>query len=102
MNQKQINKQGLHRKPVFVYAVICPYCHDTIYSRARHDMRFCSCEQTSIDGGFNYMKIGCIGITPISILLCVHATRRELYDDWNRSYDKYGHHKNCVEPLNVT
>lgn len=100
MNQKQINRQGLDHKPVFVYAIICPYCHDTIYSRTRHDMRFCSCEQTSIDGGFDYMKIGSVGIMPASILLCRNVTRRELYADWNTGADKHGHHKNCVEEAN--
>ena len=41
-----------------VYTVKCPKCGDRIYSRARHDFRYCSCNYLFVDGGFEYTRIG--------------------------------------------
>lgn len=39
-----------------VDAIHCPNCNEVNYSPARHDMRFCSCENTLIDGGREYCR----------------------------------------------
>ena len=80
----------LDAKPVEVNALECGLCHCTIYSRARHDYRFCHCGEIGIDGGFDYLK-GSYKTTPgTSLTLTVPASRRELYNDWNHSTDKFG------------
>lgn len=77
-----------------IYGLECPICKDKIYSRARHDLRSCSCGYCFIDGGFDYNRIGNTegGYPPpkgISINL-PNITKEMLYDDWNKKKDKYG------------
>jgi len=75
-----------------VSAIKCPCCGDTIYSRACHDYRSCSCFGVSIDGGFDYIKVSCDPKLS-NIKLCsvnVDATKDELYTDWNQKKDKFG------------
>lgn len=79
--------------PVTVQAITCPRCKDTIFSRARHDFRTCSCRGVHIDGGFAHLKMGWdpeIGPPPEPKPLEVAASRRLLYDDWNSRADKWG------------
>lgn len=38
-------------------AIHCHNCDDVVYSVMRHDMRSCSCEKVSIDGGNDYTKV---------------------------------------------
>ena len=40
-----------------IKAVKCLICNHVIYSRHRHDFRYCPCKNTAIDGGFDYVKI---------------------------------------------
>lgn len=80
----------LDAKPVIVTCLTCPNCGYTVFSRARHDMRSCSCKQSHIDGGFDYVKFGFKGDEPKRIQIAVDASRRELYDDWNQRTDLYG------------
>ena len=76
---------------VTVNAIKCPNCGDTIYSRAHHDMRWCTCKETAIDGGFDYLKICAKDVANIkSFKLDVDADKKTLYDDWNKRKDKYG------------
>ena len=87
---------------VKVNAVECPKCGYIIYSRARHDFRTCNCGAVSIDGGFDYWKIGCAeelcdSITSHEIELPL--TKKELYDDWNHNQNKYGSIEPCGPPL---
>ena len=74
-----------------VNAIQCGKCGDTIFSRARHDFRSCSCGGCHIDGGFDYIK--CSGnpamITQKSVTL-KGVTKKMLYDDWALMKDKYG------------
>lgn len=76
-----------------IKAYRCPRCNALVYSRARHDMRWCPCEYLAVDGGFDYSKIsfgpGSSGI-PASEDLELPVTRRQLYQDWNRGLDVYG------------
>jgi len=74
-----------------VNAIECLNCGDTIFSRVRHDMRYCSCGEVAIDGGFNYVKMSakdpgnCI-VKKISI----GQSRKELAQDYNSGLNKYG------------
>ncbi len=74
-----------------VDAIKCKKCGDKIYSRARHDFRWCSCKSVAVDGGFMYTKI-CGDMKDIMFLglVSVPYTKQELYDDWNKSIDKLG------------
>lgn len=74
---------------VTVTAIRCNECGDTIFSRARHDWRTCSCGCTWIDGGFEYVRFGGKpSCEPYK--LDVYVLKKELYDDWNRGTDRYG------------
>lgn len=41
----------------FQSGIRCLRCNDVIFSRNRHDMRYCNCESVAIDGGADYTKI---------------------------------------------
>ena len=78
-----------------VMAIQCPICKDTVYSRARHDFRSCSCEAVSVDGGFDYLKVsvdeektGKIKVKPFK--KTVHASRQDLLIDWSRGHNNFG------------
>jgi len=78
-----------------IKALRCPLCGDAVYSRARHDMRWCSCEAIAVDGGFDYAKISydtekLDGKKPEWIDVEVDATKGQLYQDWNKREDKFG------------
>lgn len=72
-----------------VNAVRCRECGDTIYSRARHDFRECSCGSSFVDGGSFYLRYGGCASAPFEIDIKV-TDERELYKDWNNSKDKFG------------
>lgn len=74
-----------------VRTVVCPRCKVEMYSRARHDYHGCVCG-TTVDGGFDYLRYGWpTGFSkPVTKTRYVNATRKELYDDWNFSHDKFG------------
>lgn len=72
-----------------VNAVKCSSCGDTIYSRARHDYRSCSCDSIFIDGGFDYVRLGGVAVSEL-IQIEVDATKGELYNDWGTGRDKFG------------
>lgn len=79
-----------------VNAVTCPICKDTIFSRANHDFRRCTCQAIYIDGGFSYIRLGASNEAINQGFICecqeleVPQSKKELYDDWNTSKDKYG------------
>lgn len=74
-----------------VVTITCGSCGDEVFSRARHDFRSCSCRKVHIDGGFDYTKAGFHPDTSYRMRhRYVHATRAELFDDWNRNIDKFG------------
>jgi hypothetical protein len=72
-----------------VFAVVCKICGDTIFSRARHDFRKCSCGKTFVDGGFDYIRYGGEAEEKF-VELEIDASRRDLYQDWGNCIDKYG------------
>jgi hypothetical protein len=75
-----------------IIAFICPKCGDTVFSRVRHDMRYCNCGYMAIDGGFDYNKLTYkeINNPPKCIQLDIDVTKNELYDDWVNGIDRYG------------
>jgi len=73
-----------------INAIKCPQCSEIIYSRARHDMQWCSCGDVAIDGGFEYRKICFKDKTPESLEIDLNVTKQMLYDDWNLNKNKYG------------
>jgi hypothetical protein len=73
-----------------VAAYQCPTCKDIVYSRARHDMRGCTCGAIAVDGGFDYSKISFKFVPPSPVPFEVDATKKDLYDDWNNYGTKYG------------
>lgn len=77
-----------------ITCIECPSCNDIIYSRARHDMRSCSCGKVFIDGGFDYCRVGFKDKSPKYITVEVDFTKEELYKDWNEQIDKCGLIKN--------
>ena len=79
-----------------ITAIKCPKCHDIIFSRSRHDFHWCSCGEIAVDGGFDYLKISFKKEMPSQITLEVKATKKELFDDWNFSKDKFGFIKEKV------
>lgn len=67
------------------------YCGRVLFSRTRHDFRRCKCNETYVDGGFDYIRYGWKGETPpptVEFELDVNAT--QLHEDWNEYEDKYG------------
>ena len=73
-----------------VNAIVCKGCGDTVYSRARHDMHFCTCGLVAIDGGREYVKLCGEPENYKLIKLEVKATNKQLVDDWNYQINKYG------------
>ena len=73
-------------------------CNTGIYSRARHDFHYCPCGSISIDGGFEYCRIGSKDLNSIVWKeVEVNATKQDLFEDWNKSKDKYGIIKDIEE-----
>lgn len=74
-----------------VLAITCYSCLDTVFSRAGHDFRRCSCNSVAIDGGFTgYTRtIGDPGSFKYETIE-IEQTRAELYDDYNKRIDKFG------------
>jgi hypothetical protein len=75
-----------------VCTVTCSHCGEEIYSRARHDFRYCKCGRTNVDGGFDYLKYGWGNgdAKPRVRIRYVGFTRPEIINDWNARIDKLG------------
>ena len=78
-----------------VAALKCKKCGDIVYSRCRHDMRFCTCKAIAIDGGRDYCRV-CGYPDDIEFLsgYKVKATKDQMYNDWNKKINKLGLIKN--------
>jgi len=77
---------------IAVSCIQCPNCLDIIYSRANHDFRACTCGQSFVDGGFDYIRFGGVEFDKIKIFkkYINGETRQSLYNDWNNRTNKYG------------
>ena len=91
MQKSYVRRLSEKEGEMIVKAIRCPKCGDVIYSRARHDMRFCSCKAIFIDGGFDYVRMGGKALEEMAIEeIEVNASRQDLDNDWNLAIDKYG------------
>lgn len=68
----------------------CALCGDIVFSRTRHDLRSCSCNNTNVDGGFDYFKVSWQRTKPETYKLKIVQTKHQLYDDWNTMANKFG------------
>jgi hypothetical protein len=76
---------------MLINAIKCLECNTTVFSRAQHDYRSCTCGACAIDGGREYQRVMFDGqIPPQVFMLEVDATEQELFDDWNYRTDKFG------------
>jgi hypothetical protein len=79
-----------------IKGIKCLRCGDFIFSRSRHDFRWCSCKSCAVDGGFNYMSINGnrenweIAEKDILREKTDDEVKKILYDDWNFGKNKYG------------
>ena len=75
-----------------ISAIQCPKCLNVVFSRARHDMRGCSCRQVAIDGGRDYNKVSYQDSAPhvFDIHLVGGLDQPALFHDWNNGKDKFG------------
>jgi len=72
-------------------AILCKHCGDIVYSRTRHDMRFCSCGRVAIDGGREYAKITFENFEDFEqYVLDLNISQDTLAKDWNLNLDNYG------------
>lgn len=72
-----------------VHAIECPVCGSVVFSRTRHDCRFCMCGNCYIDGGSEYTRVG-FSQAPASLDLMLKVDRDTLVWDWRAGADKYG------------
>lgn len=73
-----------------VECATCNKCGDTIYSRHRHDMRYCSCASIAIDGGREYTKLTGQPENQRLGKIEILATPFELEQDYNMGTNRYG------------
>lgn len=76
-----------------IIAIKCKKCGAIVYSRARHDFRWCACGEDGcfIDGGQeDYVRVGGDPIMTEEVDLDLPVTLEELYDDWNFHRDRFG------------
>jgi hypothetical protein len=51
-------KKKLKPKYRRIQGIECPLCKQKIWSRHRHDMRYCQCGYCFVDGGRDYLRFG--------------------------------------------
>lgn len=77
-----------------VTVIVCSNCKEQVFSRTRHDYRFCSCGSVGIDGGRSYTKISWdtskLANQPEIKEITIKQTNEQLYKDWNTQTNKYG------------
>lgn len=77
-----------------IRAIRCKSCKPSciVFSRSRHDFRWCPGKHIAVDGGqIDYFKV-CAneGADYESLTLDLTFDIQELYDDWNKGLDKLG------------
>lgn len=88
--RKAAKPRGQNKNRYRVMATECHYCKDILFSRARHDLRNCTCGKTWVDGGQDFLRIGWTDRKPRTYKLFIHQSPNVLYDDWNSMTDRYG------------
>lgn len=81
----------LMEQPLIVAALLCKSCNHAVFSRCRHDMRWCKCRSIAIDGGFDYCRVLSKEDAQMDqIQLEIPVSKRDLYLDWSRRDDEHG------------
>jgi len=79
---------------IAVNVVTCPCCGQSIYSRARHDFRYCNCGEVWVDGGLDYFRYPLHtekdNLDVKTSVVTVDATREQLYLDYKKSRNLFG------------
>lgn len=75
-----------------IRALKCKKCNCIIYSRANHDMKWCKCKSCAIDGGQqnDFYTVSGKSENYELIDLDIDTTIEELYNDWNKGFNKLG------------
>lgn len=73
-----------------INAYQCPKCLAAVYSRTRHDYRWCPCHTIAVDGGLDYTRVVYSDCIPEHYQLDLDVTAAQLHEDWSRRTDKYG------------
>ena len=73
-----------------IEAFKCPKCSAVVYSRTRHDYRWCPCKTIAVDGGLDYSRVVYKDTFPEGVELNLDLTVEQLYNDWNKRVDKHG------------
>lgn len=55
-----------------------PNCREQIWSRHEHDVRYCHCSQTFVDGGREYFRFGGIGNPKPILIVLVEVDQNDL------------------------
>ena len=72
-----------------IFAIRCKKCKDIVFSRTRHDVRYCSCLSCAVDGGQeDYFKVS--GDDYEMLTLESNIKNKELFDDWTFGRDIFG------------
>jgi hypothetical protein len=51
-----------------VSGVKCRVCGDEIWSRHRHDFRYCKCGECFVDGGRDYLRCGAMDLGNLEVV----------------------------------
>ena len=70
-----------------VYGLRCKKCTDTIYSRHRHDFRYCKCKAIAIDGGRDYIRM--VGESNDMEPIVINTETNNFYIPEDDSWDIY-------------
>lgn len=85
-----------------ITGLYCPKCKQFIYSRDRHDCKWCKCQTYYIDGGQLEEVFGTGGkdknFPSLILTIDLDVTSDELYYDWNLCMDKLGFIDDFVVP----
>lgn len=79
--------RGAHTR---VLAWKCKDCGDLVFSRTRHDMRWCTCRKIAVDGGLGKDASVRLMGHPTRVEMYLEQTKEELYDDWASGRNLYG------------
>lgn len=73
-----------------VNGIKCGHCGDILFSRSRHDMRWCSCGKSAIDGGRDYIKT-CGDLDKMTVLeIIVPHSDIDMWKDYWSKENKIG------------
>ena len=91
-------KNTLVTAKTIVTAVFCKKCNTLVYSRARHDFRYCECGDVAIDGGRNYTKVSYNKDSDfLKKNITIFLSDIDIYNDWNDQINKLGSLKLSIE-----